>query len=493
MMTRAEFERLLDVYGFRCERFGQDLSTHARAQVLSAFAALASAPVAGEALAMELRGVAETIKEGDGFWRSCSGCHELNEGRDTGPYSAVFQCHLGNGCSECGGIGAIWDSTDYQAMADAIARDMGQSVSAAPQASPVAGEACAWFTEDHLTDKSATTWDRTIAERWRAKGWPVQSLFAAPQASAYGHTPEPLDTSPGHSAPQAPAGWRWTLHPAGLHPDVYAAAAAHASDEARNAALEEAASLLDGKWATWLVDRAASEIRKLKSTPAPTAVEGGQASEAVPLLARALAEWHEDDGPVTWWAWCGHEWAGEAPWCGTPLDQDWPGYHTHWTPIQVVPAALSAQPGAIRNPLIAEPSGNSGELERAASGDVALPPCPQALVKVEGMPRFMWPEMQDYARAAVLADRRQHHVNTTGSDVDIDRQQRARDEPCEDDMLTIAYLAGAQAEKERAALADRQQRDGDVVEVCPECDIAGCQHIRARAALAARKEGDGNA
>lgn len=46
MTNRAEFERLLDVYGFRCERFGQDLSTHARAQVVSAFAALAGAPVA---------------------------------------------------------------------------------------------------------------------------------------------------------------------------------------------------------------------------------------------------------------------------------------------------------------------------------------------------------------------------------------------------------------------------------------------------------------
>lgn len=65
-----------------------------------------------------------------------------------------------------------------------------------------------------------------------------------------------------------------------------------------------------------------------------------------PLLARALAEWHEDDGPVTWWAWCGHEWAGEAPWYGTPIDQGWPGYHTHWTPIPGVPAALSAQPDA---------------------------------------------------------------------------------------------------------------------------------------------------
>ncbi|CUJ52962.1 Uncharacterised protein [Achromobacter xylosoxidans] len=56
-------------------------------------------------------------------------------------------------------------------------------------ASTVVGEAqpVAWFTDDHLIDKSATTWDRTVAERWRAKGWSVRPLVygdAAPQASA---------------------------------------------------------------------------------------------------------------------------------------------------------------------------------------------------------------------------------------------------------------------------------------------------------------------
>lgn len=50
-----------------------------------------------------------------------------------------------------------------------------------------------------------------------------------------------------------------------------------------------------------------------------------------PLIARQLAEWHEDDGPAMWWAWCGSDWAGEPAWCGTPNDSDWPGYHTHWT------------------------------------------------------------------------------------------------------------------------------------------------------------------
>lgn len=42
-------------------------------------------------------------------------------------------------------------------------------------------EAVAWYTEDHLTDKSSTTWSNDVAERWRAKGWPVGNLYTTPQ------------------------------------------------------------------------------------------------------------------------------------------------------------------------------------------------------------------------------------------------------------------------------------------------------------------------
>ena len=49
--------------------------------------------------------------------------------------------------------------------------------------------------------------------------------------------------------------------------------------------------------------------------------------------ARPLSEWHEDDGPVVWWLFPVHE----PAWIGTPLDTDWPGYHTHWTPHPTVP------------------------------------------------------------------------------------------------------------------------------------------------------------
>ncbi|MGX4583348.1 hypothetical protein [Paenibacillus chitinolyticus] len=46
---------------------------------------------------------------------------------------------------------------------------------------------------------------------------------------------------------------------------------------------------------------------------------------------RPIDEWHEDDGAVLWWAFP----IEEPPFCGTPLDSDWPGYHTHWTPLVI--------------------------------------------------------------------------------------------------------------------------------------------------------------
>lgn len=81
---------------------------------------------------------------------------------------------------------------------------------------------------------------------------------------------------------------------------------------------------------------------------------------------RPIDEYHEDMGPVLWWHWIDGRWAGEAPYVGTPNDLGftvqvnldmhlctytdpvgaekevtlthnvggWPGYHTHFTPIE---------------------------------------------------------------------------------------------------------------------------------------------------------------
>jgi len=57
--------------------------------------------------------------------------------------------------------------------------------------------------------------------------------------------------------------------------------------------------------------------------------------------ARPLSEWHEDDGPVTWWKFP----VDEPAWIGTPNSSDWPGYHTHWTPHPPMPLGVQTGEG----------------------------------------------------------------------------------------------------------------------------------------------------
>ena len=58
-------------------------------------------------------------------------------------------------------------------------RQMGlmQFVEAHPIKSAARREPIAWYTEDYLTDRSATTYDLATMERWKAKGWPVSPLY----------------------------------------------------------------------------------------------------------------------------------------------------------------------------------------------------------------------------------------------------------------------------------------------------------------------------
>lgn len=68
----------------------------------------------------------------------------------------------------------------------------------------------------------------------------------------------------------------------------------------------------------------ADEVRALASAPAAPA-------QAVPLVAKPLDDYHEDMGAVLWWCFP----IEEAPYCGNPNCDNWPGYHTHWTPLQI--------------------------------------------------------------------------------------------------------------------------------------------------------------
>lgn len=53
----------------------------------------------------------------------------------------------------------------------------------------------------------------------------------------------------------------------------------------------------------------------------------------IPQEAKPKSEWHEDMGPVLWWAFP----ISEAPWAGSPGDSDWSDYYTHWTPLPALP------------------------------------------------------------------------------------------------------------------------------------------------------------
>ena len=69
--------------------------------------------------------------------------------------------------------------------------------------------------------------------------------------------------------------------------------------------------------------------------------------------ARPLTAYHEDMGSVLWWTFP----IIEPPYCGHPGDEDWPGYHSWFTPLPLAPTfpasaiedAMEAAPGEVPN------------------------------------------------------------------------------------------------------------------------------------------------
>lgn len=57
-----------------------------------------------------LIGIPEEMIESGGHWRACTGCYDTEDGYPTQKYlySPTLQTEIGCGCTECGGIGAVW-------------------------------------------------------------------------------------------------------------------------------------------------------------------------------------------------------------------------------------------------------------------------------------------------------------------------------------------------------------------------------------------------
>lgn len=142
-----------------------------------------------------------------------------------------------------------------------------------------------------------------------------------------GHAPSPAP----EQRKGVPAEWRGVAAAIGATRDAYRPSEVEwlPLDVAIRLAQENPGTVTVG-----LVQSIAKAVHQLRASQAPAV--------GAPLLARAKAEWHEDDGPVLWWAWNGNSrgWADETPWIGTPLDDDWPGWHTHWTAHPAQPAGF---------------------------------------------------------------------------------------------------------------------------------------------------------
>lgn len=94
--------------------------------------------------------IAEAMEGPAGVWRTCSGCYESEDGHPVGTYrfSKMFGCTLGAGCSECGGIGAVWDTTDYGQMAESMLADEDKDCCISCGVAFVEGDA---FYPDHIS------------------------------------------------------------------------------------------------------------------------------------------------------------------------------------------------------------------------------------------------------------------------------------------------------------------------------------------------------
>ncbi|MGJ0704784.1 hypothetical protein [Enterococcus avium] len=57
----------------------------------------------------------------------------------------------------------------------------------------------------------------------------------------------------------------------------------------------------------------------------------GHETEPQKAVAQLAEKWHEDIGPVLWWDFP----VEEPPYCGTPLDDDFPKYKTHFTELYI--------------------------------------------------------------------------------------------------------------------------------------------------------------
>lgn len=80
-------------------------------------------------------------------------------------------------------------------------------------------------------------------------------------------------------------------------------------------------------------DELTSFAQDFAARQAHDAATSAPAAAPQPAEPHPLDDWHEGLGDVLWWRFP----VDEAPYVRSPLDENWPGYHTHWTPLPPIP------------------------------------------------------------------------------------------------------------------------------------------------------------
>ncbi|CDW60174.1 hypothetical protein TTRE_0000853401 [Trichuris trichiura] len=93
-----------------------------------------------------------------------------------------------------------------------------------------------------------------------------------------------------------------------------------------------------------------------------------QLDEPTKVIAHLAEKWHEDIGPVLWWDFP----VEEPPYCGTPLDDDFPKYKTHFTELHI-PDEVEEEPRyKVIMPNPQSKNGNLLVLRRNQRGTIGL-------------------------------------------------------------------------------------------------------------------------
>jgi hypothetical protein len=132
-------------------------------------------------------------------------------------------------------------------------------------------------------------------------------------------------------------------------------------------------ALIDHELAAAKLNGIAEMFRDLNTADLAATVEHA-ALLLGPPAARPRSEWSDGDPDVLWW----HFPVQEAPYCGSPLDDDWPeegngrgpqsvpfGYYTHWTPIVVPkqPPGIIAHVHCSKDPTCCLGEGHKGDCD----------------------------------------------------------------------------------------------------------------------------------